>query len=721
MKSSETNSSGWAKTLLLSSIVLIFLGGGNATAQPPAEALAVIQAKFPDATVIANYQEELPLIGNLLFHFKLHFQDRDTTTAVCLNKDLVEFDCEAPAVAETDARFQAYGLMDDALADWVSKADDSASEVIGLFVRVNEENLPVLDRRLLSTTSSEQAERIIEEHQVSMSTALQDAKRPFLDELAAGGKELVYSSPLSPLVFARLTRADVMRLAWESDCFTGLTRETRLNRLASIIGTESAGLNTFYQHSINGSGYKVAVIEPGETYFDNPYITSPTVRRVNKTHNSWANCAEPGHPVDHCELELERHATFVGGITSSTYWFWPIGANQAQVISANWAGNEFPESEVCAAMDWAIASPRTAKIINNSWGCPEAEQWDCGTSVAYHMDYLSNHYWTTFTKASGNEGEYNYESTCESYSQICVGAYDDENTTPYRDPPFGLPAWHVFDDQWVSFSSYKNPSWSGDRELPSVTAPGYGITATREDDSVYFDWFCTQNELNNRSPSFCNRGYPAPAAEPVSSGTSFSTPVVSALSAMLMDQDASLSYFPEAVRAVILASATNDTDCTILGYWPTECPTSIMRKSDRDGYGGINGEDAYNLMTTGHVHKPYISKVPDNSVAYTITYYVPSGQTIRAALSWLEDVQWIRNNSNNLKNDFDLKLYNPSNQMVAYSGSWKDNNEVIEYNTTVSGNYTFKIWNYRWRNPADFVFTGLAITWFSSTYADHPR
>jgi len=74
-----------------------------------------------------------------------------------------------------------------------------------------------------------------------------------------------------------------------------------------------------------------------------------------------------------------------------------------------------------------------------------------------------------------------------------------------------------------------------------------------------------------------------------------------------------------------------------------------------------------------------------------------------------------------LGNDFDLRLYNPYGYLVSSSSSYKDNNEVIEYNTTVSGNYTFKVRNYKWRNSANSVYIGLAIMWFSSTYSDHPR
>jgi hypothetical protein len=458
------------------------------------------------------------------------------------------------------------------------------------------------------------------------------------------------------------------------------------------------------------------VVEPGQVYFANPYIPSPEVRRVPKAHNS-------PYPA---QLKAERHATFVAGIASSNYLFWLVGAPLAQVISANWAGEAFPEAEVCAAMDWAIAYPRGARILNFSWGCTLPNQLDCGTAIAYHMDYLANTSFRTFTKSTGNAGESNHESGCVSYSQICVGAYDDKNTTSYLNPPFGLPAWHVFDDEWAYFSSYKNPTWSGDRELPHVTAPGLGIGSTRESDAEPSGWWCTQNEIDNWSPVFCDHGYPPPqgVAESLSSGVSWAVPVVSALSAMLMEQGGtthSLYYYPEALKAIVLASATNDVDCITLGYWPNSCPTSVMRKSDRDGYGGVNGEDAYALLNSGNVFKPYVAKVPDGNDVYTVTRYIPAGRTVRAALSWLEDVQWIRNNGNNLKNDFDLRLYNPTGQQVAASLSSRENNELVEYNTTTAGYYTLKVRNQKWRNPANGVHIGLAILWFSSAYDDHPR
>jgi hypothetical protein len=674
---------------------------------------------FEGADVEAWDVHVLPWTGQVLYWARLYYPTEGTWTDGCLDKEFRSVTCEALLLSEKDARFDAIGVMSEALAARVGEMDEEEAIAASLFIRVDQTGWPELDREHLSSLTREQADKAFYEYVEARMLALDEAKRPVLEDLRSDGIEISYSSTLSPVVFAKMKREDVLKRAWDGERISRLAYDNGKLGLTAIVGSESAGLNTYWQESFFGEGRTVAVVEPGEIYFNNPYILSEWNARINKVHN----------PPDDASLKSERHATMVAGIVGSYYLFFMAGAPLATVISANWSGNGFAAADVAAAQDWAVTSPRSAKVLNNSWGCDSSDQWDCDDNLFFHMDYLSNNYFVTMIKAAGNDAQFGYQVSCEPYSAICVGAYDDKNTTPYTNPPT-YPERHVWDDTWAIFSNYVDASWSGDRELPHVTAPGQGISSTREDDAEPVHWKCMQEEMDAEDPSFCipdPRYWPTPPSNPeeFSRGTSFSAPMVSALSALLMEQGGStygLWVFPEQLRAILFASATNDTDCHKWGYQPWECPASFMARSEYDGMGGINASDACAILDSGTTWRAYISKstVP-GTILYTVSRSIPSGMKVRMALAWLEDVEWIRDHSNQLKNDLQLRAYSPSGALLASSLTSRDNTEIVEFTTTTTGVHTFKVINQAWLNPNNNLWIGLAMSTFSANPLVHPR
>jgi len=707
---------------LLFGLSIVILSAGRLSAANidiPLEAIEAAQIQFDGAEIEAWDLHVLPWTDQVLYWAHLYYPDNAVWMDGCLDRDLQVVDCMELLSVERDARFEAVGVMSDALARKVGTMDAEESIAASLFVRVDQTGWPELDREHLSSLPREQADKAFDEYVEARMLALDEAKRPVLEDLRSDGIEVTYSSTLSPVVFAKMKREDIFKRAWDGERISRLAYDNGKLGLTAIVGSESAGLNTYWQESYFGEGRTIADVEPGEIYFDNPYILSEWNARINKAHN----------PADEDSLFSERHATFVAGVVGSNYLFFMAGAPLATVISANWSGNGFAAADVAAAQDWAVTSPRSAKVLNNSWGCGLPNQWDCDDNLFFHMDYISNNYFVTMTKAAGNDAQKGHQVSCEPYSAICVGAYNDNNTTPYTNPPFP-PSYHVWDDLWSTFSSYVDASWSGDRELPHVTAPGEGMSSTREDDEDLVNWKCTQQEMDAGDPSWCvpdpdDWPPPTPTPEEFSRGTSISTPVVSGFSALLMEQGGStygLWVFPEQLRAILFASATNDTDCIQFGYSPGNCPSSYMRRSEYDGMGGINASDAFTILDSGTTWRAYISKstVP-GTILYTVSSNISSGMKVRMALAWLEDVEWIRDHSNLLKNDLQLYAYSPSGALVASSLTSRDNTEIVEFTTTTTGVYTFKVINQAWRNPANNLWIGLALSTFSSSYAVHPR
>lgn len=116
------------------------------------------------------------------------------------------------------------------------------------------------------------------------------------------------------------------------------------------------------------------------------------------------------------------------------------------------------------------------------------------------------------------------------------------------------------------WSAWVNPdSPNHDREKPEVVAPGVGIVGIGLDGQLV-----TSLDRN--------------------SGTSFAAPQVAGLAALLIHRNLSLNIWPEASRAIIMASATHNIDG----------PTGIPSGQDlRDGAGGINAALADTVAQTG--------------------------------------------------------------------------------------------------------------------------
>ena len=142
------------------------------------------------------------------------------------------------------------------------------------------------------------------------------------------------------------------------------------------------------------------------------------------------------------------------------------------------------------------------------------------------VDYWVRERLRTVVAAAGNNDSNAYvTSPGKAWNVITVGAYDDGNTTNWADDVMALDT-----------SGYLNPySPYGDREKPEVVAVGGSVTTL-----TYY------GGMSNYVRS-------AP-------GTSYSTPQVSGVAALIIDADVRLGIWPAVVKAIIMASAIHNID-----------------------------------------------------------------------------------------------------------------------------------------------------------------
>ncbi|MFN7963817.1 MAG: S8 family serine peptidase [Thermoanaerobaculia bacterium] len=301
--------------------------------------------------------------------------------------------------------------------------------------------------------------------------------------------------------------------------------------------------------------------------------------------------------------------------------------------------------------DWA--KTQGANVITMSWHEGTEETSGSISSRDIYFDYWTTRppYPTIFTSA-GNQAGSNAFSSGKGFNFFGVG-----NVTNDGD---GNRCNDVMDPT----SSWINPtSAHGDHEAPAIASPG--------------------SLVDLLGSTF--------------GGTSAATPVTASIAADVMSSNAALKFWPEAVRALLLASAT---------YQGSDGANYSKFADGKDGAGLTNGYYAYlagktrettatpqyrahdyGTLTAGSFANGYLTKTWTVSVATVAT-------RVRAALVWDSNVQAdIDGNplSSILDLDLDLYLYDPNGNLVATGSTFDNAWELIDYQPAMTGNYTLKV------------------------------
>jgi hypothetical protein len=401
-------------------------------------------------------------------------------------------------------------------------------------------------------------------------------------------------------------------------------------------------------YGISGDGARVAIVEDSRVDFNNTCLVENLGTRV------------PG------DSNVDQHATATAGMVASNNPALLGIAYGTGIYSAN--GTDYSDSKMSRALD---AGSTNAHILNNSWG-PGCGFADGTMNIhARHADYLVRFGWDTVVAAAGNNGscldprigcrprEEYVGGVATGYNVIAVGNFDDN----------GTPSWD--DDVMHCTSSFRNPtSPRFDREKPEVAAPGTNISS-----------------LKLAAPGFfCPSGN-------VGTGTSYSSPMVAGIAALMMSGRPSLRVHPEAVKALILAGATHNIE-------------GSARLSERDGAGGTDALASYESAINGNYRWMSVSPASFDSaglIAIDVGYLL-AGQRLKVALVWDS------NPSSNYSTDAlkaDLDLFVEGSGVIQRSASWDNSYEVVDFIVPSFGYYTIKIRKWRFDGAREYV----AVAW----------
>ena len=264
----------------------------------------------------------------------------------------------------------------------------------------------------------------------------------------------------------------------------------------------------------------------------------------------------------------------------------------------------------------------------------------------FYDDMVFNTYQTVVV-AAGNLGNSNgyIGSPGKAYNVMTVGASDDKNTKTWSD------------DIIAPYSSYVDPlSSHNDREKPEVTAPGTNIIST----TTAYPWIGS-----------------------IGSGTSYATPVVTGEVALIMERDPSLQFWPESVKAIIMASAVHNIE-------------NNTRLSEKDGAGEISADVADNITRKVNGNWGGISYSCSSPTALELNNMSLTANVItRAVIAWNNNPGDTSSYRLQPTADLDLRILDRSGVVVATSASYDNNYEIVEFKPLTSGIYRLQVYKYR--------------------------
>lgn len=347
--------------------------------------------------------------------------------------------------------------------------------------------------------------------------------------------------------------------------------------------------------------------------------------------------------------QTSSHLTFSPGLIGNRYnagacnGSWTGYAPEASVVMAN--SDDWVDS-----FEWAKAQGVT--VITMSWHNFSEETSGSLSSRDIFFDY-----WTTqppypivFTSA-GNQAASSAFASGKGYNIMGVGNVLNDDDTD-----------RCLDTMSASSSFIDPTSPHGDREVPAIASPG------------------TSHALLGSTFG----------------GTSAATPVTAAIAADLQSRNTALKSWPEALRAILLATAN---------YQGADGQNWTQSLDGKDGTGMTNAYFAgltadvretsttpqfrahdYGTMTNASFSGGYLTKIWKAKVTNT-------SSRVRVALVWNSKVAAINGDpsSSTLDADLDLSVLAPNGTTIASSTSYDGSHEFVEFTPTVTGDYTIKV------------------------------
>lgn len=328
---------------------------------------------------------------------------------------------------------------------------------------------------------------------------------------------IIFRSEYAPTFIAELTKNEIERLkkdnTIESIEYYFPLESVGDEEVDNVIALERDVLNIVEVNNtlgLTGDGVKIGMFENNHPDAFHDSINSANIINRNSGNNGQ-------HATDVARIMVGDS----DGIAKDATLYSVINPSEYSRI------NKFDYSQ----FEWLVS--QGVSVINISYGLRSFFAIEHSYSFAEKwIDYLVANHNVTVVKSAGNDGEYSGRVTIPglAHNVITVGAYST-NYTP-----------EITDDYLEKYSSWSNSGvlQGVDYEAiekPDVIMPGDITTTEYIGETIEEATLVDENEENH-----------------ISQGTSFATPFLTGSIALMLELKPSLSAFPQAIKAIVLAS-----------------------------------------------------------------------------------------------------------------------------------------------------------------------
>jgi hypothetical protein len=607
-------------------------------------------------TILSESQAMLPNLGTKATTYKVVDSETGDSRRIALDARGRPTDVDKLLDKERSAARERSGNLQDALHELVEERGGEDETVPAMLRYAVEEDPLELDKRELDNVElndkrmAELGERA-RRHEQRVARRAGALHREILGAYKIDPRVAGKPRVSGPFVRARVPLRALRELSRdERIAFIGLDDEKEIPDYPTIPDSlPTTRADIVHSSGFRGSGLKVAVLESGGLW------KPAACFNIGATQISGA--AVNDHMTKSVAIVGNRYSA--GGCSGS----WQGYAPEATVLLAN-------ESAYQDRYDWARG--QGVNVVTMSWHFGSEE-----TNGGLHSRDVYFDYWVTrypypsvFTSA-GNEAASSAFASGKGYNFFGVGNVLNDGDG------------NRCNDAISSDSSRKNPtSAHSDHEVPAVAAPG------------------SRHDLLGSSFG----------------GTSCATPVTAAISALLMNRNTSVKIWPEAIRAILLATAN---------YQRADGADYSKYADGADGAGLINAY--YGMLTVGQresgatpqfrAHDYGLMTAADFSGGMFNKQWKAQSFTtssrIRVALTWNSKVAASGGSpsSSVLDADLDLWVYDPDGLLVAWSTTWDNSWEFVEFTPAKTGAYTIKVRGYS--VPSNFS------SWYGVAWTTH--